>query len=314
MAHHIDLAGYGEPLAHPDFSAVIDRLESYIDPRCQLVLFSNGALISKWVHKLLDLNVSVVAISLNAATAQTHEAVMGLGPKSFDRVIAGIRTLRDAATARDKPMTISLSLVVTQTNMHEVADFVRLCGTLPIDMAFIRVLQLTDGHTPLNRLTLPPYLNPQFEAHRQDAIEAIAAATIPIYASPETWGLQLLPDDLEQRARSGDEPIKTRSEIAQSVTLQNDGAAGWSGPPDHVNPFGRTAPFDCSYPYRYLLVARNQITPCCFMLTPPGHKPIVFDGSRPFRETWNGPQMQFIRRTLRDGPLISNCRTCPLQK
>jgi MoaA/NifB/PqqE/SkfB family radical SAM enzyme len=152
-ASYIDLAGYGEPLAHPDFAAVIDRLERYIDPRCRLVLFTNGALLGKWIDRLLDLNVSVVAISLNAATANTHDAVRGLGPKVFDRVLVAIRLLRETAAARGKPMTISASLVVTQTNMHEVADFVRLCGTLPIDMAYLRVLQLTNGHANLPTAT-----------------------------------------------------------------------------------------------------------------------------------------------------------------
>jgi pyruvate-formate lyase-activating enzyme len=313
-AAFIDLAGYGEPLAHPDFSGVINKLEGYIDQRCRLVLFTNGALLSRWIDRLLDLNVSAVAISLNAATAETHDAVMGLGPKVFDHVVSGIRTLRETAGRRGKLMTISLSLVVTQTNIHEVADFVRLCGTLPIDMAYLRTLQLGEGHAPLNRTSLPPYLHPQFEQHRQNAIDAIAAATIPIHGSPGTWHLQLLSDDLERRARTGGEPIKTRAEIARSNTLADGGVTGWSGPPESVTAAsGRKAPFPCAYVYQYLLVARTQITPCCFMHAPPGHEPIVFDGSKPFREIWNGPQMQFIRRTLRDGPLIPNCHVCTSQ-
>jgi hypothetical protein len=81
-----------------------------------------------------------------------------------------------------------------------------------------------------------------------------------------------------------------------------------------TNPFNRFAPYDCTYPYQTLLVGRTQITPCCFMNEVPGMDPIKFDGSRPFLEIWNGPQMVRVRETLAHGPLLRNCMSCPASR
>lgn len=69
-AHFIDLCGYGEPLVNPRFMEITQALEKYVDARCQTVLFSNGAVLDKWIERLLDLGIGWYAFSLNAATAE----------------------------------------------------------------------------------------------------------------------------------------------------------------------------------------------------------------------------------------------------
>jgi pyruvate-formate lyase-activating enzyme len=318
-AQYIDLCGYGEPLANPDFEEIVAALARYVDPRSQMVLYSNGALLDRWIDRLLDLGVSWFAFSLNAATPETHDAVMGLGANAFDRIIAAIRRLEATARARNKSCYMTASFVVTATNIHEAAAFVEMCNSLPLHGAYIRVLQLTGGHRVLNDLWLPPYLHSQFEEHRARAVTAINASKLQIWASPENWSLPVLPPELEVQAREKAVLFKTREEIGRTrlvipeasspINVLPSGDAADEGPAG--NPFNRFAPYDCTYPYQTLLVGRTQITPCCFMNEVPGMEAIKFDGSRPFLETWNGPQMVRVRETLAKGPLLRNCRVCP---
>jgi pyruvate-formate lyase-activating enzyme len=319
-ARYIDLCGYGEPLANPNFAEIAAALDRYVDPRSEVVLYSNGALLDRWIDRLLDLGVKWFAFSLNAASSATHDAVMGLGPNAFDKIIAAIRRLDATARARGKACHISGSFVVTATNIHEAANFVEMCNTLPLFGAYVRVLQLTAGHRVLNDLALPPYLHDRFEEHRARAVAAISASKLQIWASPENWGLPVLPPTLEDEARKKTVPLRTREEIARTRLVIHEArrspddvrvSDGVHDSPLADNPFNRFAPYNCTYPYQNLLVGRTQITPCCFMNEVPGMEPIRFDGSRPFLDIWNGPQMVRVRETLAHGPLLRNCMSCP---
>jgi hypothetical protein len=81
------------------------------------------------------------------------------------------------------------------------------------------------------------------------------------------------------------------------------------------NPYGRSAPFDCSFLYQQLISTHLtfRIVPCCYISDVPGHAPVVFDGSRPFMDYWNCAAFVNLRRRLRSGPLMANCLTCPSQ-
>lgn len=364
-ARIIDLCGYGEPLINPHFEEITQNLMRHVDRRCQMVLYSNGALLDKWIDRLLDIGVRYFAFSLNAATAATHDAVMGLGPKAFDKIVAAIRQLSASAQGRGLGITVSGSFVVTATNIHEAADFVELCNILPLTMAYLRVLGLDDGHRVLNDVSLPPYLNDRFEDHRERAIEAISASALPIYASPENWSLPVIPErEAHARTDPAAFPVRTRSEIGRTRLVHVDAydtrlvddirravADGYrvhvTAATQHIadllgadfrtagvtisvgtpraeleaspycpddNPFNRFAPYDCTYPYQNLLIARAMVTPCCFIRTVPGMEAIKFDGSRPFREIWNGPQMVRVRESLAHGPLLRACMRCPASR
>jgi hypothetical protein len=170
---------------------------------------------------------------------------------------------------------------------------------------------------PLNYRSLPPYLRADFERHRQEAIEAIAASRIPIVASPETWDIPIFPPDIESQVRAGEFTIRSRAEIGKTrVEYSAPGPAPPSDIAPDFNPFGRRPRFHCSYAYQYLLLNRQTqqfITPCCFMNVVPTMDPIMLEDA-PFRAIWNGPQFTHVRRTLVEGPLLPNCRVCPENK
>ena len=84
--------------------------------------------------------------------------------------------------------------------------------------------------------------------------------------------------------------------------------------PSERTPYGREAPFDCGFVYQQFISTQLtfRIVPCCYISDVPGHKPVVFDGTEPFMAYWNSPAFVALRRWLRDGPLLDNCKTCPM--
>ena len=78
FGRRIGLAGHGEPLSHPLIVEILDRLKDWIDPRAACYVITNGVYLETLIEKLIAARVMSYAISLNAASPETHEAVMGL--------------------------------------------------------------------------------------------------------------------------------------------------------------------------------------------------------------------------------------------
>ncbi|MEK7412223.1 MAG: radical SAM/SPASM domain-containing protein [Planctomycetota bacterium] len=130
------LEGNGEPTIHKRFDAIVDRLGRH---GADQYLITNGEkLTPELIDRMIADGVKTVNVSLNAATAATHHAVMKL--KGWDQVIANLRYLVRSRT-KNWPPRISLSMVVTQLNIHEVVDFIRFAEQdLGVDAVHVRPL------------------------------------------------------------------------------------------------------------------------------------------------------------------------------
>src|SRR5437762_3222728 len=93
--YEIDLVGWGEPLIHPELGRIIEILKRAVDSRARMSLTTNGVKLLDWADRLLDINIHPYAISMHAATAETHNDVMGLGLQAFDKICSGIRYLAE---------------------------------------------------------------------------------------------------------------------------------------------------------------------------------------------------------------------------
>lgn len=69
--------------------------------------------------ELQDAGVNVISLSLDGATAATHDAFRGI-KKTFDRTIAGWRA------ARELGMRVQINSVVARHNVHELPDIAAL--------------------------------------------------------------------------------------------------------------------------------------------------------------------------------------------
>lgn len=325
-ASAVGLAGHGEPLSHPKLTDILDRLAAWLDPRARCYVISNAVYLEQNIDRLLAARVTAYAISLNAATAATHETVMGLEHGSFDRILDGIRKLL-ARRSAETPISVTISLVLTQQNIAEVADFVRLGNELGVDGIQLKTLAGAGGSiTGLNYHLLPPYLHPDYKRHKEAALAAIAESKVQIIGDPASWDTAIFPEAVEREFAQNPPKTMERRDALHDPTVREFYSAQkkYSAPTrgelvarlddsDGMNPYGRRPRFACKAPYKHLYLNdfSYNVSPCCYMSHVPGHHPIIYDGSYDFFEAWNSPAMQVLRERLRDGPLFRMCSRCP---
>ena len=116
---YISLSG-GEPMLHPRF---FDLVAFAAEHGAQLKIETNGAFLTKEACcRLKALNVKSVQVSLDGATRETYNRMRVRA--EFDRVIEGIRNLREAGV----PLEINYS--PTEFNAHEIGRAVDLAYEL----------------------------------------------------------------------------------------------------------------------------------------------------------------------------------------
>jgi MoaA/NifB/PqqE/SkfB family radical SAM enzyme len=218
----IGLVGHGEPMAHPRFDELCDRLAKMRDPLSKIYTITNGFFLEKWRGHLERINLYSYSISLNAASAETHNVVMGLGPDAFPRIVNSIADLVEFGNTpnRDK-VYVYITMVVTQQNIAEIPAFVELGNRLGVAGIWFRSLLPQANLIPgLNYHLLPPYLHPDFERLRRSAVAAIQASEVPVQADPGVWGQKIFSDALEQQIRLKPPPTVSREQALRDRELR----------------------------------------------------------------------------------------------
>jgi glycosyltransferase involved in cell wall biosynthesis/MoaA/NifB/PqqE/SkfB family radical SAM enzyme len=125
----------GEPLLYEHFDRIIDVCRVH---GVKLNLTTNGTFprlgARAWAERLVPVT-SDVKTSWNGATRETHERIM-LGA-SWEQSLANVRTfieVRDAhAASGGNRCRVTFQLTFLETNVHELADIVRLAARLGVD-------------------------------------------------------------------------------------------------------------------------------------------------------------------------------------
>jgi len=110
----------GEPLMRPDFfelAAYARSLGMYV------AIATNGTLITREVAKRLKEAVDYVEVSLDGATAKTHDEFRGI-PRSFDRAVDGIKNCVKAG------LYTCIATTATKLNQHEMQKTYELANKL----------------------------------------------------------------------------------------------------------------------------------------------------------------------------------------
>ena len=111
----------GEPLLRSDFyelAAYAQSLGIYV------ALATNGTLITKEVAKRLkEINISYVEISLDGASAKTHDEFRGI-PRIFDRTIEGIKNCVEVG------LYTCIATTATKFNLNEIQETYELALSL----------------------------------------------------------------------------------------------------------------------------------------------------------------------------------------
>ena len=87
----------------------------------------------------------------------------------------------------------------------------------------------------------------------------------------------------------------------------------WRRP--ETGPYGRKAPFACSYPWHAIKLIEQslRVDTCGFLQHVKGHDDIGLHGADNFDQLWNSPAFIHLRHSLQNGPLLPECLTCPYQ-
>jgi Radical SAM superfamily len=331
-AVYVGLVGHGEPMAHPEFDTLCAKLAGVLDRRSQCYTITNGFFLEKWRDHLETINLHSYSVSLNAATAETHNTVMGLGPDAFPKIVRSLEHLVDLSRRKGLGLQIFITLVVTQQNVHEIPAFIELGNRLGVTGIWLRTLLPQSGLLAgLNYHVLAPYLHPEFPRLLEQAREAIAASRMPVQADPDVWKNKLFSPQTEELIGIHPPPMVSREEALRQTEVRSKAARLYDMPvtkglplapgsrgvidplEDGLNPMNRYPRFACKAVYYNLYINEFffRLNPCCYIQQIPGFEELRFDGSYDFLEVWNSPAMVELRRRLNQGPLFGACKRCP---
>lgn len=109
--------GYGEPLLHPDFEKMLERIKSL---GVRVTLSTNGTLITEEKAKaLIDLRIDRIYVSMDSPKADLFREIRG--GADLDLVMENlkrVRVLRDERRSRFP--TIGLEFVITNKNFDDI--------------------------------------------------------------------------------------------------------------------------------------------------------------------------------------------------
>jgi len=131
------IAGFGRPhpilvltggdcLLRPDIFELVDHatelgIPTALSPSVTPMLTPDA------IDKIVASGVKAVSISLDGATAATHEGVRGI-PGHFPATVAAIRQLKLAG------LTVQINTTVMAGNVHELPDVAALLGAMGVDI------------------------------------------------------------------------------------------------------------------------------------------------------------------------------------
>jgi pyrroloquinoline quinone biosynthesis protein E len=125
------LSGIGEPLTNPQFFSLVDILaERKI--RCEF--HTNGTLLGARMRQaiLSRDTIDTVNISCDGAQKKTFESLRR--GADFDRWRRYVgEFLAEARQRRGKPLTVGVNMVISQANLDEIGDILRLARALGFD-------------------------------------------------------------------------------------------------------------------------------------------------------------------------------------
>ncbi len=138
----IVLKGGGEPTVHPQFD---DMLRVVATAELPMGLITNGSMPRKDTRELVLQTAQWVRISLDAATADTHQNIHGT--RDFTRIMNNVQYLAEHA----HNTVLGLNFVAEPRNCTEILAFTKL--GLQLGVAYVSIRCVFDPTNPLTEST-----------------------------------------------------------------------------------------------------------------------------------------------------------------
>jgi MoaA/NifB/PqqE/SkfB family radical SAM enzyme len=262
----------GEPLLYKGFDDIVDLCHEF---GVKLNLTTNGTFPGRgaraWAERVVPVT-SDTKISWNGATAATHEGIM-LGA-TWAEVLENVRTfveVRDAhAAAGGNRCRVTFQLTFLETNVHELADIVRLAAELGVDR--VKGHHLWAHFREIETLSMrrSPEAISRWNQAVRDAWAVAEAHRLPN-------GERVLLENLFEL------------DPAAVENLAPTGACPFLGQEAWVSAVGRFDPCCAPDAQRRTLGDFGNLT------------------ERSFGDIWNGPQYRDLTRTYRNRALCIGC-------
>jgi radical SAM protein with 4Fe4S-binding SPASM domain len=264
----------GEPTLSPHF---VDYARRASDAGLELDLLTNGsrlpvAEIAEAIGQCFD----KVNISLDAATAKTHESIRT--GSSWARVLYGLESLAEFRRARPESERshVTLSFVLMRRNVEELPQLLELAARLGFDAVHAQHLIPVTPGGPAEQLIHEP--------ERCDRVLEVA------------------------RARAAELGVKLSAPPPFGPEFQRNGTDAEAA----FVPLTSGEPIPCSIPRVSVNVLYNgDITPCCH---PFAHQRMVLGNlaDEDFESIWYGRLATGLRRGLATGDAPELCRRCSI--
>jgi MoaA/NifB/PqqE/SkfB family radical SAM enzyme len=131
------LHGYGEPLAHPRFSEIMEIVAPF---SCEKSFYSNGTLLfGKKARAVLTGGMTEIAVSIDSPDKRAFESIRR--GASFDRVVknvADFTALRDAAGSMTPRVVIAaVAMTDNVTDLPALVDLAARCRADTLEISYL---------------------------------------------------------------------------------------------------------------------------------------------------------------------------------
>jgi radical SAM protein with 4Fe4S-binding SPASM domain len=141
----IQFTGGGEPTVHPDFVEIAKYAQ---DLGFDTALITNGNMLHRSDHREVIRNMTWIRVSIDAANAYHYSEERGVGAKSWDRMLSGVRSLVEEVGYFGERPIIGAGFVVTPRNWTQIHDAVKLYKEVGFDNVRLGLMFNPDNADP----------------------------------------------------------------------------------------------------------------------------------------------------------------------
>jgi len=183
-AEYLTFVG-GEPTLHPDLPRMVDHA---LEAGYRKVMIDSNGLLAQRVTRIAPEKLYYVRISLDGATAATHEKVRGKG--TYDKTIAGIKHLVAAG------YRVRITCTIFQFNIHEAPAMLALADELGVSLVNFHTFSEEGCGVANADWSLSPHDWIQF----YESLESIKDQYKTVVRYPPTW---VSPDKISKYVAEG---------------------------------------------------------------------------------------------------------------